>query len=330
MPLVTVGIVTWHSAAHVEECLAAVRAQTHPDVEVRIADNDSRDGTRPLLERLTAPEQRLFLERNTGFAAGHNRLIASSRGDFYLALNPDVVLGPDYVARLVEACRVASRVGSATGKLLRRDPPGVIDSTGIVMLPSMRHLDRGAEEPDRGQYDQRLDVFGASGAAALYARAMLDDTRVGQEWFDEDFFAYREDADLAWRAQLLGWGCQYVPAAVAVHVRRVTPERRRDLPPEVNRWSVRNRFLLRLKNQTLRHAVTFAWPALARDLQVVGYVLLRERASLAGLADVLRLLPRMLRKRRQIMARRRATGAEMARWFRGDPLSPSGRTISGR
>lgn len=323
MPLVTVGIVTWHSEAHIAECLAAVAEQTHPDVELLVADNDSRDGTRAVLERLTTAGQRVYLERNTGFAAAHNTLIARSRGEYYLALNPDVVLDRHYVARLVEACATDPRVGSATGKLLRRDPPGVIDSTGIVMLPSMRHLDRGAEEVDRGQFDRADDVFGASGAAALYTRAMLEDVQVEGEWFDEDFFAYREDADLAWRAQLLGWRCRYVPGAVAAHGRRVTPERRADLPPEVNRWSVRNRFLLRLKNQTLRHALAFAGPALARDLQVVGYVLLREHASLGGLADVMRLLPRTWRKRRAIMGRRRASDAELIDWFR-----PRGRISS--
>ena len=60
--------------------------------------------------------------------------------------------------------------------------------------------------------------------AALYRREMLEDTRVAGEYFDEDFFAYREDADLAWRAQLLGWSCLYVPEAIARHGRRVTPE----------------------------------------------------------------------------------------------------------
>jgi GT2 family glycosyltransferase len=328
MPLVTVGIVTWHSEAHIAECLAAVRAQTHPDIELLVADNDSRDGTRAVLERLTTGGERVYLQRNTGFAAAHNTLIARGRGEYYLALNPDVVLDRHYVARLVEGCAADPRVGSATGKLLRRDPPGVIDSTGIVMLPSMRHLDRGAEEEDRGQFEMAEDVFGASGAAALYTRAMLADVQVEGEWFDEDFFAYREDADLAWRAQLLGWRCRYVPGAVAAHVRRVTPERRGGVPPEVNRWSVRNRFLLRLKNQTARHALAFAGPALARDLQVVGYVLLREHASLGGLADVVRLLPRTWRKRRAIMARRRASDAELIGWFRPGALSPGGRATS--
>jgi hypothetical protein len=113
---------------------------------------------------------------------------------------------------------------------------------------------------------------------------MLEDVRLLGEFFDEDFFAYREDADLAWRAQLRGWVCWYVPGARAQHGRRVTPERRKSLPPEINRYSVRNRFLLRLKNQPVVHVARFFVPALSRDLIVVGYVLLREWSSIPAIA----------------------------------------------
>ena len=137
----------------------------------------------------------------------------------------------------------------------------------------------------------------------------------GTEYFDEDFFAYREDADLAWRAQLLGWNCVYVPDAVARHGRRVTPERRSALPAAINYYSVRNRFLLRMKNQTAGHALRFLLPALARDLQVIGYVLLKERSSIGALGDVLRLWRTTMMKRRAIMARRRRPTSEMIAWF---------------
>jgi GT2 family glycosyltransferase len=215
----------------------------------------------------------------------------------------------------VEALVRRPDAGSASGKLLRLDNPRVLDSTGIVMIASQRHLDRAAGFEDGPAHDQPGEVFGASGAAAVYRRAMLEDTRVLGEYFDDDFFAYREDADLAWRAQLMGWRCLYVPSARALHGRRVTPERRRSLPPEVNRYSVRNRFCLRIKNQTPGHAWRFFVPAMVRDLQVLGYVLLREPRSLPALVDVVRLFPRMVRKRRIIMARRRVSSIDMARWF---------------
>ncbi len=87
----------------------------------------------------------------------------------------------------------------------------IIDSTGIYFLPNLRHLDRGAGELDHGQFERMEYVFGATGAAALYRRSMVDDVSVNGEFFDEQFFAYREDADLAWRAQLMGWRCVYTP-----------------------------------------------------------------------------------------------------------------------
>lgn len=317
-PQVSVGIVTWNSGDEVEACVRSVRAQTWPALELRVLDNASTDQTWARLEAITAQEERRRSTTNVGFSAGHNRLIEATHGAYYLALNPDVELTPQFVETLVEACEANSAAGSASGKLLRFTPPDVIDTTGMVMLPSQRHLDRGADELDRGQFDRGGPVFGASGAAGFYRRQMLIDVRVDGECFDEDFFAYREDADLAWRAQLQGWTCLYVPEAVGRHRRRVTPERRAALAPEINRYSVRNRFLLRIKNQTWPHARTFLIPTLVRDAQVVGYVLCREWSSLPGLLDVWRLLPRMLAKRRIIQARRRASEAEMARWFRGD------------
>jgi GT2 family glycosyltransferase len=319
VPLVSVGIVTWNAGPRIDACLASVRAQTYEPLELLVADNASADDTWARIEARTSPRERRRFAGNLGFAAAHNALIRESRGDFYLALNPDVVLDAEFVAHLVDLMARRPAAGSATGKLLREGPSREIDSTGIVMRPEQRHLDRGAGEIDRGQYDREEEVFGVSGAAGFYRRAMLEDVAIFGEYFDEDFFAYREDADLAWRARLLGWEAWYVPSAVATHARRVTPERRASLPPEINRWSVRNRFLLRLKNQPAGHALRFLVPALVRDLQVVGYVALRERSSLAGLGDVVRLLPRAWRKRRAIMRRRVLPTSQLNAWFAPPP-----------
>jgi GT2 family glycosyltransferase len=111
-------------------------------------------------------------------------------------------LKPEFLERIVGALEARPDAASATGKLLRLDGK-TLDSTGIVMLRSQRHLDRGADEPDRGQFDKPEDVFGPSGAAALYRWKALQDVAIDGQFFDEDFFAYREDADLAWRCRLL-------------------------------------------------------------------------------------------------------------------------------
>src|SRR5262249_36512391 len=141
----------------------------------------------------------------------------------------------------------------------------VIDSTGIYFLRNLRHLDRGSDQLDRGQYEKEEYVIGATGAAALYRRKMVEDVSVDGEFFDEDFFAYREDADVAWRAQWMGWRCIYTPRAVAWHVRRVTPERFNDLPDLINRHSIKNRFLMRKKN--------ISWPLY---LRLFGPITLRD------------------------------------------------------
>src|SRR6185295_4228689 len=125
-----------------------------------------------------------------------------------------------------------------------------IDSTGMLFTPAMRHFDRGWHEPDSPYFDRMEYVFGASAAAALFRREMIDDISVDGNFFDPDFFVYREDADVAWRAQLQGWRCLYTPAAVAHHVRTVTAGNRRTLPAFVNMHSVKNRFLMRIKNVT--------------------------------------------------------------------------------
>jgi len=315
-PSVSIGLVTWNSDRHVERAIEHVRRQTLAGIELLVVDNGSSDRTLALIDKLVGPEERVYAARNLGYSAAHNLAIERTSGEYYLALNPDVFLERRFVERVIAAVSPRPAVGAAAGKLLQAADPTRIDSAGIAMFPSQRHLDRGQGRPDGPPYDSPALVFGVTGAAGFYRRAMLEDISVSGEVFDEDFFAYREDADLAWRAQLLGWQCIYVPTAVALHVRRVTPERRASLPPEINRMSVRNRFLLRLKNQTAGHALRFLVPALRRDLQVAGYTLLREHGSLGAYVDVLRLLPRMLAKRRSIMSRRRAKNRHIVSWFR--------------
>jgi GT2 family glycosyltransferase len=158
-------------------------------------------------------------------------------------------------------------------------------------------------------------VFGPSGAAALYRVTALEDVAVNGQYFDEDFFAYREDADLAWRCRLMGWTSIYVPSAVALHRRRVTPERRSELPALINYHSVKNRFLLRFNNMTRSLYARDFFKITTRDLAVVGYVLLREWNSLPALGYIVRHWRRLWKKRQSIQSRRRAAGRELEPWF---------------
>jgi GT2 family glycosyltransferase len=185
----------------------------------------------------------------------------------------------------------------------------------------LRHFDRGNHIPARGQYDLDEFVFGATGAACLYRQTMIRDIQIFGEFFDNDFFSYREDADVAWRAQLFGWKCIYTPNAVAIHVRTVVPKARRSLPAIVNLHSVKNRWLLRVKNTTPDLYLRFLLPITLRDMVVIGGCLLREWSSLPAFAMLIRLLPQAWRKRREIMRLKRTNGAEMRRWFSDRPVS---------
>jgi GT2 family glycosyltransferase len=195
----------------------------------------------------------------------------------------------------------------------------IIDSTGIYFTPNMRHLDRGAEEIDRGQYNRTQHVFGASGAAAFFRRNFIDDVSVEGEFFDEEFFAFREDGDLAWRAQLMGWKCLYVPAAVAWHVRRVTPERRKDLPLVINWHSAKNRFLMRGKNASGWLCWRLFFPVLWRDIMTFGYAAIRDRRLWSAVIYWWKARDSIRRKRTIIQARRRVSDRDLLWWFSNTP-----------
>jgi GT2 family glycosyltransferase len=324
-PRVVVTLVTRNSAPHLDECLESLSRQSYRDLEIRLWDNASTDETLEIAgRRVELFAGTHFGSRNLGFSAAHNRLIAESSSDYVLVFNPDVVLEPAFVSTLVEALDADATAGSASGKLWRLDGKQdgrILDTTGIYFTPNQRHFDRGSGEPDRGRYDRREYVFGASGAAAFYRRAMLEQVRAGEEYFDEAFFAYREDADLAWRAQWLGWRCLYVPEARGRHVRRVLPERRSALPADINMHSFKNRFLMRVKNMDAGTYARFFAAITARDVAAFAYVLARERTSLRALPLFWAALPRALALRRALRRHRRVTPREMRRWFAWKPVS---------
>jgi len=323
--MVSVTIVTWNSEKYLPDCFAALADQNYNDLEVIIVDNASEDGTRALLNGVQ-PNWRVILnDKNVGFAAGHNQAIRASHGNWVLCLNPDVVLSPNFITQIVAAGENYLDAGAFCGKLLRWDPTtgdhktNNIDSTGIYFTPNMRHLDRGAEEIDRGQYDRPQYVFGASGAAALFRRSFIDEVSVEGEFFDEDFFAFREDGDLAWRAQVLGWKSLYVPTAVGWHVRRVTPERRKDLPLVINWHSAKNRFLMRGKNASAWLYWRLFFPVLWRDIMTFGYAIVGDRRLWSAVTYWWKARDSIRRKRRIIQSRRRVSDRELVWWFSNTP-----------
>lgn len=324
---VSVTLVTYNSGRFIKRCLETVLSCTYLAKEIIVIDNASTDGTIGILEQFTDRCKIVFNDENIGFAAAQNQAIRMSRGEYILALNPDVLLMPGFIMNLVQTAKQDPRAGTVCGKLLALsahfeipDTP-LIDSTGIYFTPTLRHLDRGSQEVDEGHYTEPEYVFGATAAAALYRRRMIDDISIDGEFFDEDFFVYREDADVAWRAQLMGWRCLYTPYALGYHVRTVTPGNRRALPAVINMHSVKNRFLMRIKNMTPGLYKRNFWSVLGRDIVVVGACLLHEHTSLKAFWFLAKNWNRFIAKRREIMRRSKVSDEYMARWFDFTPVA---------
>ena len=192
-----------------------------------------------------------------------------------LILNPDISLEANAILRMArrlsqseESIGVVGAVLFRADESLRPLEPRRFDSLGIEMHSSLRHFDAGSEVLV-GEIGLRSEVFGVTGACLMLRRSAVQAALLPREHedclfslypqlkvgagdrpqlFDEGFFAYREDADLAWRLQQLGWSACIEPSAEAYHVRHVLPERRARLAPELNKLGVRNRFLLQLNN----------------------------------------------------------------------------------
>jgi len=313
--LVSVIIVTWNSAPFLRRCLAALAAQTYPEIELIHIDNASSDDSAAVVREFASDAKQVINDTNRGFSAAVNQGVRVARGEFVFLLNPDAFLEPDYVAKLVAA--LTDKFGMATGTLLQAETK-LVDSKGIRMTRSGRHfdIDQGKRSDARPPTTGTREVFGVSGAAAMYSMQFVRDVTIGGEFLDEDFFTFREDADVAWRGQLFGWKAVHVPDAIAHHVRTVTPEKRRSLTAVINMHGVKNRFLLRIKNEGLYLAIRNAPFELTRDLIAIVATLTIERSSLPALSWLWKNRRRIMEKRRAIQSRRRVSDRQLAGWFR--------------
>jgi GT2 family glycosyltransferase len=309
-PDVSIIVVSKDDAGDLPTSLGSALAQRGAACETLLVDNASADDSREVARRLGPDVRVLALPENVGFAAAMNAGIEASSGRYVLALNPDCRLEPDFAALMARRLDApdAADVGSASGRLLRADGPdlsanGLLDSAGIYFTSSGRHFDRGAGESAAGRYLAEEEIAGPSGAAGFYRRDALASAKIATGYFDADFFLYREDADLAWRLRNLGWRSLYVPSAVAHHRRRNLPERRRQMSALANRHSVKNRFLLRINNQTSGEMVRTFLPTVGRDLVVLGACLTVERSSLPAFGWLWRHRRRLWGKRREIQAK---------------------------
>jgi GT2 family glycosyltransferase len=327
---VAVVLVTYNAARFVRQCLEHLASQTWRDFSVLVIDNGSTDSTIATIEQ-EFPSTRLVQRReNLGFSRTYNHGIAwAHAADYVLCLNQDAFLEPTYIEELVKFCDSHPRVASCSGMLLRFDSAAdegtnVIDSLGLAMRRTHRVFNIAEGVASDHGHRAPTEVFGVPATAALYRRSSLEAValrRQGQaEYFDDDFFAYKEDVDLAWRLRLADLSSYLVPAAVAYHVRAVRRGRkmyqRSDRRPLVKQLAYRNHFLANLANQTWANIFMLLPWWLPFELGKAVYTLCLEPATFwKGSFGALRLLPRTLSKRRQIQRARQVTSKQLRMWF---------------
>lgn len=281
---VHIGIVTYNSRHDIEMCLAAVFQQTYSDFQVSIVDNASSDDTVAWLQQ-TYPDIALTINaENIGFGRAHNQIMATISHTHYLALNPDAVLAPDYIEKLVDTLETHA-AGWLTGKLLLPDGQHLY-SAGHALLRNGFAFNIGYRMPDSPHFNTARKVFGAPAAAVLYSADLIAD--LGQPFFDEALFLYGEDTDVDWRSQHRGWDCWYIPTAIANH-------RGSQAKGDLQAQAVANRYLSIVKNACLVSLIIRHIPAML--IHILLRLILTPRHGWVILSRIIRHVPEQWHKR---------------------------------
>lgn len=338
VPSTSVVVVNWNRRALLEACLNSLVAQTNQDFELVVVDNGSTDGSLDALAQFPLPAATVIPNpANYGYTRAVNQGLRAARGRFLALVNNDVVLDSHWLEEMLGGF-ADPQVGMCAGKILLADSPGVIDKAGHLIYADGQNYGRGHGHADRGQYDRVEEVLFPDGAAALYRREVFDSAGL----FDEDFFAYGDDADLGLRARLAGWRCLYIPSAVAYHHHSATLG---PYSPEKIFLVERNRIwlatkllpwpqLLLLPFHSARRYLYSFWALLTGQGDVGRSA--QQNSAGAILWAVLRAqvgaaagLPRMLGRRGEIHKRRRISPREFARLLRRHSISARQLTLQG-
>ncbi|MCL6457977.1 MAG: glycosyltransferase family 2 protein [Gorillibacterium sp.] len=315
MSTVSVHIVTFNSDKDIVGCLTAVLRQSYPVDQVIVIDNASQDRTLELIRPFTDSILIVSNNENKGFAGAHNQAIDQSICDYHLILNPDVILHPDYLHILMKFAEEHPKAGGLTGLLLSKTGLGVVDSAGLIMRKNRRAFDRGQGENASG-YMLPCEVFGVSAAAALYSSRMVKEISEAGQFFDEAFFAYKEDIDVAWRARWTGWKAYFVPGATALHERGWKSGARLEKPLVTRSHSFENRYRMLIKNDKASKVLLHLPYIIAFEIIQFLYIVGKERDLLPSYCRVIRSFSGLFKQRRQIFHKVKARSDEIYSFFK--------------
>lgn len=305
-PLISIVIVNFNGQRFLEPCLSSLAGQSFKNFEIILVDNNSSDGSVDFIHEHFPEVTVIKNKENAGFTGGANAGIRASRGEFILTLNNDTTADPHFIENLVKPMVSDPGVGMCASKMLF--PDGRINSTGICIARSGAAWDRGIYEPDSGQYDGKVDVFGPCAGAALYRKSMLDEIGL----FDEDFFIFMEDVDLAFRARLAGWVCRFVPSARVIHIMGGTAGTDSELSVF---YGNRNLLWNTIKNFPSRTLLIYLPWILGRNCADIPYYFSKGKgqAILKAKASAMGGIVRMARKRKS--ASRRVPEGQIRKWI---------------
>lgn len=315
MDLISLVIINYNNKAYLQKCMTSILNQDYKNIEIIFIDNESKDGSYEFMKRQYSNRDIILIRNqiNNGYAGAANQGIKLSKGKYVMILNPDIIMEEDFIQKMYEFIDKDEDIAALSGKLLKYDfendkKLNYIDSAGIIMFKSTRCIDRGQNEEDLGQYDKTEQVFGVCGAAPLYRRSSLELVAIDGEYFDEDFFAYKEDIDLSWRLNLLGFKNMYYPNAVAYHGRGFGSSNkgligkiihRRSTSKYLRRLSYRNHHLMLYKNfkyiNKKNYLYIFIW-----QLQYFIVSLIFEQSNFYSPLEMRVLLKKMKNKRLKI------------------------------
>ena len=308
-PFVSLIVVNWNGKPLLEECLLTLSHQTYSPFEIIVVDNGSTDGSCEFLKQKYSHVKLVQLPENKGFAGGNIKGLEVAQGEYIALVNNDTHVDPCWLENLIQPMLTDPVVGICSSKLILHST-GQLESAGDGLTTWGVGFKRGFEQ-DPDLYSKQERVFGASAAACLYRRKMLD--VIG--FFDFDFFFNDEDTDLNFRAQLGGWECLYVPNAIVYHRVNATIGRMSD--PHVY-YHARNLEFLWIKNMPTGLMFRYAHHKIIQELGSFCYLCLRQgkwKAFFRGKRDAMRWLPKMVEKRRKIQEQKKVTNRHIQSLF---------------
>lgn len=290
------------------QCLHSLENQTYQFLEVIVVDNASTDGSLEYIKKEFPNVALIKNDTNLGFCRGNNKGYHVSIGSFVLFANNDTVFAPDSIDLLVKAAYIAPDIGMVSAKLLRpfhenAKTKRYVDSAGLILRRDFTLRDRGYSLVDEGQYNQYAYLFAPCGAAAFYRRSALEAITTNGQLWDESFFAYYEDGDLAWRLQNIGWRCIYVPTAIVEHYRGGSSPStffRKSRAFKVH--TIKNRYIMVIKNARFSLIIRNLGWLIRQEILIWGYLLLHPALLFALAKSMNRAIPQALKYRKHLQS----------------------------